>query len=64
MGKKAEKITFTQDFAFSSDADLNTKISTFRSTHEDEKKERIAMDSRRELGPGKVRVTFRVVGKR
>ena len=69
MAKKPEKITLSHDFAFTSDADLNTQIATFTAAHEARHQastgERLAMDARRSLGPNKVRVTFRIVpGKR
>ena len=42
------------------DADLNTQIAAFAAAHEAAHDELLAMDGRRSLGPGKVRVTFRV----
>ncbi len=61
---KATKITLHHDFAFASDAELNTKISAFQAESEKAHGQRLAMDNRRPLGPGKVRITFRVVPRR
>ena len=62
MGKKTDpKPTLTHDFQFGSDADLNAAIATFVAEHARTHKQRLAMDSRRSLGAGKVRITFRVV---
>ncbi len=61
MAKKPEKITLDHDFAFTSDADFNAQITAFTAAHEASNHERLAMDARRSLGPGKVRVTFRIV---
>ena len=59
-----KKTTLDHDFTFEKDADLNVAIAAFRTGHEKAHGERLAMDSRRSLGTGKVRVTFRVVEKR
>lgn len=64
MPKKPEKVTLNHDFAFASDADLNDQIAAFRAAHEAEHQQILAMDARRSLGPGKVRVTFRVIEKK
>lgn len=65
MPKKAEKVTLNHDFAYATDADLNAQIAAFAAAHAAASDERLAMDARRSLGPGKVRVTFRIVaGKR
>ncbi len=64
MPKKPQKITLSHDFAFTSDAELNTQISAFRSEHAATHGQNLAMDARRSLGPGKVRVTFRIVEKK
>ncbi len=64
MAKKPEKVTLNHDFAYTSDPDLNAQISAFTAGHEAEQGQRLAMDARRSLGPGKVRVTFRVVEKK
>lgn len=64
MPKKPEKVTLNHDFAFSSDAELNDQIAAFRAAHEAEHRQILAMDARRSLGPGKVRVTFRVIEKK
>lgn len=61
MAKKPDKVTLHHDFAFASDADLDAQIAAFRADHQATAHERLAMDARRSLGPGKVRVTFRVV---
>ncbi|MBL9105531.1 MAG: hypothetical protein JNL82_31635 [Myxococcales bacterium] len=61
MPKKPEKITVGQDFTYAGDADLNAQVAAFAAAHEAAHDERLAMDAKRSLGPGKVRVTFRVV---
>lgn len=64
MAKKAEKITLSHDFAFVKDSDLNSQIAAFAAAHEAAHHQILAMDGRRDLGPGKVRVTFRVLPKK
>lgn len=64
MPKKPEKITLNHDFAFTSDAEFDAQITVFRAAHEAEQGQILAMDARRSLGPGKVRVTFRVIEKK
>lgn len=64
MPKKPEKVTLNHDFVFESDADLDQKLSAFRAEHEAQHEQILAMDSKRPLGPGKVRVTFRVIEKK
>jgi methionine-rich copper-binding protein CopC len=64
MGKKDEKVTISQDFAFNSDADLSAQIAAFQTKQQETQALRLAMDARRSLGPGKVRVTFRVVSNK
>lgn len=61
MPKKPEKVTVGQDFAFTSDADLNAQIAAFAAAHEAAHRDRLAVDAKRPLGANKVRVTFRVV---
>lgn len=63
MAHKPEKVTRNHDFAYTSDADLNTQIAAYAAAHEAEHREILAMDAKRSLGPGKARVTFRVVTK-
>lgn len=64
MPKKPEKITLNHDFTFEKDAELDAKIAAFRAEHEAAHRQILAMDARRSLGPGKVRITFRVIDKR
>ena len=64
MANKAEKLTLSQDFGFEKDADLNVQIAAFAAAHEKTHNQILAMDARRSLGPGKVRVTFRVLPKK
>lgn len=64
MPKKAEKITHNHDFAYTSDPDLDAQIAAFQAEHEATHDHRLAMDARRTLGPGKVRITFRRVEKK
>lgn len=63
MARKPEKVTRNHDFAYTSDADLNAQIAAYAAAHEAEHREILAMDAKRSLGPGKARVTFRVVQK-
>jgi hypothetical protein len=64
VAKQRNPDTLDHDFVFSSDADLDARIAAFRSEHEATHRQRLAMHARRSLGPGKVRVTFRVVEDR
>lgn len=64
MPKKPEPTKLNHDFAFTTDADLNAQIAAFRSSHEAAHEQILAMDARRSLGAGKVRVTFRVIDKK
>lgn len=63
MASKPEKITRSQDFSYTTDADLNAQIAAFTAAHEAAEREILAMDAKRSLGPGKARITFRVVPK-
>lgn len=60
-GGKAEPQLVHQDFVFADDRELDRRIAEFREAHDREHGQRLAMHARRELGRGKVRVTFRVV---
>jgi hypothetical protein len=64
MPKTTEKVTLDQDFRFQSDADLNAQIAAFRAAHEAANHQILAMDARRSLGAGKVRISFRVLPKK
>jgi hypothetical protein len=64
MPKKPEKVTLNHDFAYASEAELSSKITAFRTEHEAGHGQILAMDAKRSLGPGKVRVTFRVIEKK
>jgi len=64
MPKKPEKVTINHDFVFEKDADFDAQITAFRAEHEAAHDQILAMDARRSLGPGKVRVTFRVIEKK
>lgn len=64
MAKKSSPQTLDHDFVFASDADLNAQIAAFRSQHEADHQQILAMHARRSLGAGKVRVTFRVIDKK
>ena len=64
MAKKTEKLTLNHDFGFVTDADLNAQIAAFAAAHEAANNQILAMDGRRSLGPGKARVTFRVLPKK
>jgi hypothetical protein len=64
MPKKPEKVTLNHDFAYTTDAELDERLTSFRAEHEAAHHQILAMDSKRSLGPGKVRVTFRVLEKK
>jgi hypothetical protein len=64
MGKKAEKILLSHDFGFLKDEELNAQIAAFAAAHERQHHQILAMDGKRPLGPGKVRVSFRVLPKK
>jgi hypothetical protein len=64
MPKKPEKVTTSHDFSYASEAELAQKVDEFRRAHEAEHQQILAMDAKRSLGPGKVRVTFRVIDKK
>ena len=61
MADKRVTRPISRDFNFSTEADLNLKIAAFSAGHERDAGQRLAMDARRPLGAGKVRVTFRLV---
>lgn len=63
MPKKPDKVTLDHNFAFTSDADLAAQIDRFKAEHEAAHRQILAMDDKRSLGAGKVRVTFRVIEK-
>jgi hypothetical protein len=59
MPKKPEKVTLDHNFEFAGDVDLAEQITAFKAEHP----QRLALDSKRSLGSGKVRVTFRVIAE-
>ena len=64
MGKRSEiKGAHDRVFAFQTDTDLDAQIDAFKQQHEAETGERLAVHSKRPLGPGKVQMTFRVVSQ-
>lgn len=63
MAKKSEKVLLNHDFAFEKEAELSALIAAFSAEHEATHHQILAMDARRSLGPGKVRVTFRIIDK-
>jgi len=50
-------------FTFTSEAELNALIADHRSQHERAHGTRLAMHGRRDLGAGRVMITFRIVDK-
>lgn len=60
---KNDKVLVHHDFVCATEAELSEQLKAFRAAHEAEQGQILAMDARRSLGPGKVRVTFRVVDK-
>ena len=67
MGHKNDnraKVCLHHDFEFVKESDLNVQIAQFAAAHEAEHRQILAMDSRRPLGVGKVRVTFRIIEKK
>lgn len=64
MPKTTEKLTLDHDFRFQNDTDLNAQIAAFQAAHEEANHQILAMDGRRSLGAGKVRISFRVLPKK
>lgn len=64
MAKNSENVLLHHDFAFQKEADLNAQIAAFAAEHQATHNQILAMDARRSLGPGKVRVSFRVLAKK
>lgn len=62
MAKQDAKLDHV--FAFSSDADLDAQIQAFKQEHETAHGQRLAVDSKRPLGAGKARISFRVVAQK
>lgn len=63
MAKQRVPLQVQHSFSFTNDAELNRQIADFRREHERSHGQVLAMQARRELGAGKVMVTFRVVEK-
>ncbi|MCA9699937.1 MAG: hypothetical protein KC431_20600 [Myxococcales bacterium] len=61
MAKQARKQTVDHVFSYTSEAELDTQIQAFKAAHADAHGEGLALDSKRPLGPGKARLSFRVV---
>jgi hypothetical protein len=59
MGKV--KQTVQHDFQAPNEQELDRQLATFKAEHESQTGQRLAIDAKRPLGPGKVRITFRVV---
>lgn len=59
MGKV--KQTVDHVFHAPSEDELDAQLAEFKRAHEAATGERLAIDGKRPLGPGKVRITFRVV---
>ena len=64
MAKPSVPTTLSHDFSYASDAELNQRISVFQAEHAAAHDELLAMDARRPLGAGRVRVMFRVRSKK
>jgi hypothetical protein len=62
--KQQQKRTVDHVFAFTSEVDLDEQIQAFKRAHADAHEQDLALDSKRALGPGKVRLSFRVVERR
>jgi hypothetical protein len=60
MAKQGKQLV-DRVFAFTSDADLDTQIKAFKAEYEAEHGDGLALDQKRSLGVGKVRLSFRVV---
>jgi len=58
---KSDKTIVNQDFAAATEVELDGLMRVFKEAHEAETGQRLAIDGKRSLGPGKVRVAFRVV---
>ena len=63
MAKQREPLLVQRAFVFASDAELNALIAAFREERQRVEGQRLAMHLRRELGAGRVMITFRVVEK-
>lgn len=59
MGKV--KQTIDHVFAAANDGELDAQLAEFKRAHEMATGQRLAIDAKRPLGPGKVRMTFRIV---
>lgn len=55
------KQTVDHVFVAANDAELDLQLAEFKRAHELATGQRLAIDAKRPLGPGKVRMTFRVV---
>lgn len=63
MAKQREPQLILYAFSFTSDVELNSQITDYRTEHQRVHGQVLAMHARRPLGAGKVMVTFRVVEK-
>ncbi len=61
MATKDAKSMIHQDFQAANDAELDVRMREFKAAWTAEHGDGLAIDGKRSLGPGKVRVTFRVV---
>jgi hypothetical protein len=61
MATKDTKTTLHHDFQAANDAELDVQMRAFKAAWTSEHGDGLAIDGKRSLGPGKVRVTFRVV---
>lgn len=63
MAKQREPEQVQTTFTFTNETALNVLIADYRSEHERAHGTRLAMHGRRDLGAGRVMITFRVVEK-
>lgn len=62
MAKQGKQLV-EQVFSFASEADLDARIRTFKAEYEAKHGHFLALDQKRPLGPGKVKLSFRIVDK-
>lgn len=62
MAKQGKQLV-EQVFPFASEADLDALIRAFKAEYEAKHGDFLALDQKRPLGPGKVKLSFRIVEK-
>lgn len=62
MAKQGKQLV-EQVFTFTSEADLDARIRAFKADYEAKHGNFLALDQKRPLGPGKAKLSFRIVEK-